>query len=103
MEELTLDSKRIVVVSVPERQSGQLFSFYGKYLTRVGEELIEMGQSEIKTILNETTNDYSAEFLDLGIDTLDDDAIAKIRLMYKAKNKDNVSVDKITDSQFWET
>ena len=100
MEEVTIDGKRVILVSVPERQSGQLFSFYGKYLTRVGEELIEMGQAEIKTILNETTNDYSAEFLDLGIEALDSVAIAKIRLMYKAKNKENVSVDKITDSQF---
>lgn len=100
MDEFSIENKRIVVVSVPERQTGQLFSFYGKYLTRVGEELIEMGQTEIKNILNETSGDYSAEFLNLGIEALDGNAIKRIRLMYKTKNKDNGSIDKISDSQF---
>src|SRR3989344_752397 len=36
MEEFAIDGKRVILVSVPERQSGQLFSFYGKYLTRDG-------------------------------------------------------------------
>jgi len=88
------------VVHVPSRQKGQIFSFHGKYLTRVGEELIEMGQVEIKNILNETSNDYSAEILDLGIEALDSDAIDVVRSMYKNKNSGNVLVEKITDSQF---
>ena len=87
-------------MSIPGRQSGQLFSFYGKYLTRVGEELIEMGQAEIKNILNETANDYSAEFLDLGIEALDGDAVEKNLLSCIKLDKDNISVDKITDGQF---
>jgi ATP-dependent DNA helicase RecG len=100
IEEFILENKRIVVVTIPGRQKGQLFDFYGKYLTRVGQELVEMKQSEIKNILNETSNDHSAEVLNLDMGALDVKAIKKIRLMYEQKNKENIIIRELSDEQF---
>ncbi|OGH94052.1 MAG: hypothetical protein A2538_02000 [Candidatus Magasanikbacteria bacterium RIFOXYD2_FULL_41_14] len=90
IQELNIEGKRVLVVSIPDRQKGQLFNFFGKYLTRVGEELVEMKESEIKTILNETQDDYSAKFLNLGMEVLDENALSKLKEMYKDKNRNNV-------------
>lgn len=100
IEEYEVDGERVVVVGVPARQPGQLFSFHGKFLTRVGEELIELGQAEMKSILNETQSDFSAKLLRLGIEALDPQAIKVMRAMYGVKNKDNISVNQLTDEQF---
>ena len=100
IDEYEVEGNRVVVIGVPARQPGQLFSFYGKYLTRVGEELIELGQAEMKNILNETQSDFSAKLLRLGFEALDIEAIKSMRLMYGVKNKGNISVNQLSDEQF---
>jgi ATP-dependent DNA helicase RecG len=94
--------ERVVVVDIPKRRAGRLFEFYGRYLTRAGEELVEMKQDEIAAILGETQDDFSAKYLNVGMDVLDVKAIQKMRKMYEKKAKVAVNGSKATlsDVQF---
>ncbi len=94
--------QRVVVVTVPGRRIGNLFDFYGRYLTRSGEELVGMKQDEMASVLSEAQEDFSAKYLDVGIDALNVDAIQKMRLLYeeKARRTGNASKSGLTNSQF---
>ncbi len=94
--------QRVVVIDVPGRQIGKIFTFHNRYLTRVGEELVEMKQDEIAKILAETQEDFSAKYLDFGLEVLDPQAIKKMRELYekKALSTTNASKASLTDVQF---
>jgi ATP-dependent DNA helicase RecG len=91
--------KRVVVVEIPRRRAGKLFEFFGRYLTRAGEELLEMKQDEIATILAETQEDFSAKYLNVGLDALDPEAIKKMRELYEKKSSNTTKLS-LSDAQF---
>lgn len=94
--------ERVVVVDIPKRRAGKLFQFFGRYLTRAGEELVEMKQDEIAAILGETQDDFSAKYLSVGMEALDPKALQKMRKMYEKKAKVSVNGSKaaLSDVQF---
>lgn len=100
IQEISTAEGRVVVISIPPRQQGKLFNFYGMYLTRVGEELIEMNQDEIRGILHESIEDFTSKYLNAGIEVLDGQAIKKIRQLYEGEHTGNESLKKLTDEQF---
>ncbi len=100
IKEINTNEGRVVVVTVPPRQKGRLFKFYGTYLTRVGEELVDMNQDEIRDILHESIEDFTTKYLDVGIDVLDNSAIIKMRQMYENEHTGNESLFKLSDEQF---
>ncbi len=100
IQEVNTKEGRVVIVDVPSRQRGSLFKFYEMYVTRVGEELVEMGQDEIRQILQENIEDFTAKYLDLGINVLDAGAIRKMRQLYESENSGNNSLKNLTDEQF---
>lgn len=79
--------KRIVIVEVPSRPIGQTLKFYGVSLMRVGQELIEMDDSTLKKIINESSPDWSAIICkNASLNDLDPEAIKVAKENYKKKN-----------------
>ena len=91
--------QRVVVVTVPKRRAGKLFEFFGRYLTRAGEELVEMQQDEIAAILAETQEDFSAKYLNVGLEAVAPDALKKMRELYENKSS-NTTKAALSDAQF---
>jgi len=94
--------ERVVSVGIPKHKPGKLFDFHGRYLTRTGEDLVEMAQDEIATILGETQDDFSAKYIDAGIEALDPKVIKKMRKLYeeKAEKLKNDTKSRLSDEQF---
>lgn len=99
-EIITAEGNRVLVVSILSRPKGRTFNFYGVPLTRVGEELIEMNQDELRMILQETIEDFTALCTNENISALDKIAIEKLRELYESEHFKNQSLTKLTDEQF---
>jgi len=86
-EEITTTNWKVILITIPSRQVGQLLKFNGTPLMRVDDSLEEMEDTQLKEILNETKKDWSLNIIeDATIDDLDNDAIAKAREKYLQKN-----------------
>lgn len=59
-EEMEVNSKRIVVFSIPSRPMGTPLHREGRYLMRVGESLVSMSPDQLSRILAEAEPDFSA-------------------------------------------
>ena len=67
---------KVIYIDIPSRQSAQLLKFNWVALMRVWDSLIEMNNSEIKKILNETKLDWSSLPCKwTSINDLDEDAL----------------------------
>lgn len=100
ISEIKTTEGRVVVVDIPSRQKGKMFKFNGVPLTRVGEELIEMNQEEIREIMEESIEDFTALSTTQDISGLDKTAIIKLRELYENEHSRNHSLKKISDEQF---
>lgn len=80
--------KRVVIFNVPPRPIGKMLKFEGVPLTRMGESLREMTDSEMLKILTEQEPDFSAKVCKgLTIDDLDPKAIEVMKQKYAEKNE----------------
>ncbi|HJV83659.1 ATP-binding protein [Noviherbaspirillum sp.] len=62
VEELfTPDGERVVIVHVPSRLPGTAWNHNGRYLKRAGEDLVPLGDAELKAMFAEAGLDFSAE------------------------------------------
>lgn len=62
VEELfTSDGLRVVIVHVPARLPGTAWHHNGRYLKRAGEDLVALGDAELKAMFAEAGLDFSAE------------------------------------------
>lgn len=84
---VTLDDKRVVILTIPSRPRGEAISYRGSFYMRSGESLVPMNFDTLTAINEELTNDYSATIMDgISIDELDDDAINRARQLWIKKS-----------------
>ena len=88
VEEYNHEGQRVLIVHVPARLPGTVWSLDGKYLKRAGESLVGMGDSELRDIFAETGPDFTAEACPTRLDALDPALIAEFRHRWarKARN-----------------
>ena len=89
VEELQLPEGRVLVVHVPGRLPGTAWQIEGRYLKRAGDDLMALGDMELKAIFAETGPDFSAELcLGAGLHDLAPAAIALFRERWAKKSRD---------------
>jgi len=89
VEEINHPDGRVVLFHIPSRPRGQLIKSKGKYTypMRAGESLVEMDNQTMKSILNETDDDYSAKFVkDITIKDLDEGALKTLKHLWSQKS-----------------
>lgn len=89
VEELQLPEGRVLVVHVPGRLPGTAWQIEGRYLKRAGDDLMALGDMELKAIFAETGPDFSAELCPgAGLNDLAPAAIALFRERWAKKSRD---------------
>lgn len=83
VEELNHPQGRVLIFHIPSRPLGCLIKSSGRYTypMRAGESLVEMDTGTLKTILNETQPDFTAEFVP-GL-KMEDLSIPAIKILNK--------------------
>lgn len=61
VEEYSHVGRRVLIVHVPGRLPGTAWSVDGRYLRRAGDELVPIGDADLRTMLLEAGGDFSAE------------------------------------------
>lgn len=90
IEELHHPDGRVLIFHVPSRPCGHPVRTTGKYTypMRAGESLVEMDDSTLKRILNETSPDFSVQIVDaLRLADLDETALATFRHRWAQKSQ----------------
>lgn len=86
--ELYEEEKRVLVINVPSRPRGRVYTFEDVPLMRVGEELLPMSPEVYLSIIQEQEPDFSEQFCEgVGIDDLDKEAIKIMKKKYSTKQK----------------
>lgn len=89
VEELILPEGRVLIVHVPGRLPGTAWNINGRYLKRAGDDLVALGDSELRAMFAETGPDFSAEVCPgAGIGDLSSAAIALFRERWARKTQD---------------
>jgi ATP-dependent DNA helicase RecG len=97
--ELFENNKRVLVIEVPCRPAGRVFTFEDVALMRVGEELKPMSSEVYLNIIQEQEPDFSQQFCeDLKISDLDQTAISVLKEKYALK-QNNSNFKTLSDSQ----
>ena len=99
VEELITDGGRVLIVHVPARHSGTAWHANGRYLKRAGDELVPLGDVELRAMFAEAGPDFSSE-LCIGADLgdLSPNAIKVFRDRWASKTRDERK-SKWTDEQ----
>ena len=85
--ELFDNNKRILVIYIPSRRSGQPLKFYNIPLMRVGDELMNMDDTTHRDILLEQYQDFSSQIVPkLSEKNLDSQATAKMKDLFNRKH-----------------
>ena len=101
VEELEYQGKRVLIIDIPSRPVGEPLHFEGRYLMRIGEELVPMTSDQINMILSEKRPDWSAEMCSQAtLDDLDPEAIAVARANFRKKNPKIAEVEQWDDATF---
>jgi len=87
IEEYHHDGKRVLIVHVPPRLPGAAWNLAGRYLKRAGDDLVSMGDGELRTIFAEIGPDFTAEPCPAGLDALDPALIAEFRHRWARKTR----------------
>lgn len=99
IHELFENDKRVLVIEVPCRPAGRVFTFEDVALMRVGEELKPMSSEVYLNIIQEQEPDFSQQFCeDLKISDLDQTAISVLKEKYALK-QNNSNFKTLSDSQ----
>lgn len=102
-EEIVIEDKRIIVYTIPSRPIGQVLKYAGTALMRVHDSLEVMTDEQYRHIVNEVESDKTYEFIkDVGISDLDEEAILKLRVLYKEKNQEAKNIDTLSNQRFLE-
>ncbi|MEK7994386.1 MAG: ATP-binding protein [Planctomycetota bacterium] len=89
VEELIVPEGRVLIVHVPARLPGTAWNINGRYLKRAGDDLVALGDSELRVMFAETGPDFSAEVCPgAGIGDLSPAAIAAFRERWARKTQD---------------
>lgn len=88
IEELFIDSKRVIIFHVPKRPIATIIASNGnyRYPMRVGSSLVEMTQEKIKEIHSETDVDFSTQIVPrMTINDVDDEAVDIFKNLWAKK------------------
>lgn len=86
-DELIMPEGRVVVFEVPSRPIGSPLEYRGRYLMRVGEDVVAMTTEQIQRILSERLPDYSAQTLiGVGLEALEPKSIEDFRARWIRKS-----------------
>ena len=85
VEELQFDNRRVLIVHVPARLPGTAWNLDGRYLKRAGDELVPLGDAELKSMFEETGPDFSAQPCAANLDDLSPTALSEFRLRWARK------------------
>ncbi len=97
--ELFEDEKRVLVIKVPARPAGRVFTFEDVALMRVGEELKPMSSEVYLSIIQEQEPDFSQQICDdLQVSDLDKTAISILKEKYSLK-QNNPRFKTLSDEQ----
>jgi ATP-dependent DNA helicase RecG len=90
VEELfTLEGLRVVIVHVPARLPGTAWHHNNRYLKRAGEDLVPLGDAELKAMFAEGGLDFTAEACaGATLEDLSPIAVADFRARWARKTKD---------------
>ena len=84
--ELYEEEKRVLVIEIPPRPAGRVFTFEDVALMRIGEELKPMSSEVYLSIIQEQEPDFSHQICaDLKLSDLDENAIAILKEKYALK------------------
>lgn len=87
IEEIQTNNGKIQIIKIPPRSVGEPFKFYGVPLMRNGEELVEMDSGTLRSILNESREDFSAKInKSFKIDDLDENAVQVLKNKWAKKS-----------------
>lgn len=99
IHELFENHKRVLVIEVPCRPAGRVFTFEDVALMRVGEELKPMSSEVYLNIIQEQEPDFSQQIcVDLEVKDLDTKAITILKEKYSLK-QNNSNFKTLSDSQ----
>jgi ATP-dependent DNA helicase RecG len=86
VEEHFHEGRRVLIVHVPGRLPGTAWSVDGRYLRRAGDELVPIGDAELRTMLLEAGGDFSAERCPgASLSCLAPDAVSAFRARWAQK------------------
>jgi ATP-dependent DNA helicase RecG len=92
VDELIVDEKRVVLITVPSRPIGVPLQYQTTYWMRRGEELASMTPDMLKRIFNEAEPDFSAIICpNAKMSDLDEKSIATFRQMWIHKSGIKIS------------
>ena len=99
VDELIIENKRILVVTVPSRPIGVPIQYNGIYWMRRGEELVPMTPDMLKRIFNEGEPDFTAQICpQANLSDLNVDAISHFRDLWIRKSG-NPNLKNMTDEK----
>jgi ATP-dependent DNA helicase RecG len=87
VEEKVTPDGRVLIVHVPGRLPGTAWQINGRYLKRAGDDLVAMGDTELRAIFAETGPDFSAQICaEASISDLDPSSIEILRRLWLRKS-----------------
>ena len=90
MDEVFTEQGKVQIVRIPAHPVGQAFRFHGVPLRRNGEDLTEMDDGMLRSIVMETQDDFSAQVrADATMADLDADATALLKKKWLEKKQDD--------------
>ena len=98
VEEFQYDNRRVLIVHVPARLPGTAWHLDGRYLKRAGDELAPLGDAELKSMVDETGPDFSAQPCAARLTDLSPAALADFRSRW-ARKAGNPRIAQQTDVQ----
>jgi ATP-dependent DNA helicase RecG len=96
IEEYFHGGKRVLIVHVPARLPGAAWQIGGRYFKRAGDDLVPMGDTELRAIFAEIGPDFTAEPCAAGAEALDPALIAEFRHRW-ARKAQNPRLEQLTD------
>ncbi len=101
IEEIFENEKRVLIISIPSRPIGALLKYAGVPLMRIDDSLEIMSDMEQKRILLEGQDDFSSRICEASsMESVDPDAVRKLRELYGGKHPKNSSISGLSDEQF---
>lgn len=99
IEELNVSGRRVLIFHVPARLAGGAWQIDGRYLKRAGDELVPLGDSELRAIHAEAGPDFSAEFCaEAQVQDLSASAISVFRDRW-ARRRHDARISSWSDAQ----
>lgn len=101
IEEVFDGNDKVIVIRIPSRPMGTLLKFAGVPLMRVNDSLEPMSDQEYLRILSEGQDDFSSRICKASsMESVDKDALQKLRWLYSKKHPSNSAIASVSDEQF---